>query len=757
MVSTRTIVVSCFVALVAPSRGFAEPRPEVSASSTVPPTLHIQRTAAPIAIDGVLSDPGWQNSAPIEDWYETNPGDNTAPKVRNRGRLTYDDKALYVGLEFDDPEPSKIRAPIVDRDNLSSNIDYGGVIVDPTDSGRTALLLLANPTGAQYDSVSDDGSGNEDASPDFFWDAAARITDTGWTLEMRIPFSSLSYSRRNPQRFRVMLYRNYPRDFRYQFFTTTRPRDSPCFICRSNPLVGLADLPAGGGIVVAPYVSGSYVGAPAGDPGSRLSYDDPALDAGFDAKWRPTAGTVIDATVNPDFSQIESDVAQITANERFALSFPEKRPFFLEGSELLFTPITAVNTRSLTDPLWGARGTVKLDRLAFTALAVQDEGGGQVIIPGPDSSESAEQRFRSWAGIARLRYALGAAYVGALATVREISGGGFNRLGGLDFQARPFASDSITGQYLYSFTRTPDAPELAEQWDGRWLAGHAALLKWNHAGSLLDVTAIYRDLAREFRADDGFVPQVGVREGYAEAGLTTRFDEGVLRRLRGFTSYDRVNTPGFDLISQQVSAGAAADALLGSTVQLNYAYDQILVGGKRLSRNQLVYYVMVNPGSVISRIVLSGSAGQQIDFANARTGTGVDVSLEATARPTPHLELAWNEELRWLDVDAADRGRSRLFTARVDRLRATYAFTARLFLRFTGQYEVTRFSPELYLAPVPAKIADFAGSLLFVYKINWQSALFIGYGDNRTYSDMTRSLEPDARQVFVKLSHAFQW
>ena len=117
--------------------------------------------------------------------------------------------------------------------------------------------------------VSDDASGEEDESPDFFWDAAARITATGWALEIRIPFSSLSYSRRDPQPMRVMLYRNYPREFRYQFFTTTRPRDSACFICRSNPLVGLAGLPAGGGIVIAPYVSGSYVGDPSGELGSK--------------------------------------------------------------------------------------------------------------------------------------------------------------------------------------------------------------------------------------------------------------------------------------------------------------------------------------------------------------------------------------------------------------------------------------------------------------------------------------------------------
>lgn len=738
--------------------GFSDTTPaQPAASAMVPPTLQIQRRTGAIAIDGVLDDAGWSDVAPIDTWFETNPGNNTVPKVRNRGRVTYDGDALYIGLEFEDPDPRAIRAAVTDRDNLTRESDSGGVILDPTDSGHIGQLFLTNPRGVQYDAVLDDTGDGEDPSPDFFWDSAVHITDKGWTLEIRIPFSSLSYSRQNPQPFRLMLYRNYPREFRYQFFTTQLPRDSGCLICRCNRLVGLSDLPTGGGIVFAPYVSGSYEGKPVAGAGSKLHYDDPQLSAGFDAKWRPAAGTVIDLTVNPDFSQIESDVALITANERFALLYPEKRPFFLEGVELLATPLAAVSTRSLTDPQWGARATFKGDALAFTALAVQDEGGGQVILPGATSSRFAEQNFRSWAGIARLRYEVGDASLAVLGTTREVDGGGFNRLGGPDLQWRPSESDSIVGQVLYSFTRTPDRPDLAAEWDGRSLAGHAALLRWIHIGNLLDFTALYRDLGSRFRADDGFVPQVGIREGRGEAGLTVHPDEGALRRLRGFATYDRTANPGFDLLSQQVTAGVQADGLLASTTQLNYAYDQILVAGKLLSRNGLVYSVSMTPGVIISRIDLSGSAGQQIDFDNARTGTGFDATLSAKLLPTPHLELALNESLRWLDVDVPGQTRSRLFTARVDRLRVVYSFTPRVFVRVTGQYEVTRRSPELYLAPVTAKDADFAGSVLFAYKLDWQSVVFVGYGDNRTLSETTQSLEPTGRQVFVKLSNAFQW
>jgi hypothetical protein len=179
--------------------------------------------------------------------------------------------------------------------------------------------------------------------------------------------------------------------------------------------------------------------------------------------------------------------------------------------------------------------------------------------------------------------------------------------------------------------------------------------------------------------------------------------------------------------------------------------------GKLLPRNEAVYTLTMTPGVIVSRVDLSGSAGQQIDFDNARTGTGFDATLSAKLLPTPHLELTLNESLRWLDVDVPGQVRSRLFTARIDRLRAVYSFTPRMFVRFVGQYEVTRRSPELYLAPVTAKDADFTGSLLFAYKLNWQSVVFVGYGDNHALSDTTDQLVPTGRQVFIKLSNAFQW
>ena len=141
-------------------------------------------------------------------------------------------------------------------------------------------------------------------------------------------------------------------------------------------------------------------------------------------KWTPSATTALDATVNPDFSQIESDVAQIGVNERFALAYPEKRPFFLEGVDLFSTPVQAVYTRSVTSPRWGARGTGKLGATSWTALVAEDRGGGSVILPGPDGSGLADQDFRSLDFVGRLRHDLGRSFVSFLGADKELEGGG---------------------------------------------------------------------------------------------------------------------------------------------------------------------------------------------------------------------------------------------------------------------------------------------------------------------------------------------
>jgi len=732
----------------------------LSQTAAPAPAVAVSRAPAPITVDGDLSDPGWKGAAEIDTFWETSPGDNVPAKVRTVAYLTYDDKAFYIGVRCDDPRAERIRAPYVDRDQVLGTDDNIAIFLDTRNDRRSAIEFRVNPRGIQGDAIWNEANGNEDFSPDFFYDTAAKITREGWTAEIRIPFSSLRYGKSDPQTWGILVWRNYPREFRYAFHSSPIPRGSNCLICHMRDVTGLSGLPSAGHLVVAPYVTGKEEGRPreSSDPRSSFVNKPARGNAGGDVKWTPNPEAAVDATINPDFSQIESDVAQIAVNQRFALFFPEKRPFFLEGTDLFQTPIQAVYTRTITSPRWGSRVTGKLGSSAYTLLVGQDRGGGSVILPGPQFSTFAPQDFSSFFGIGRLRHDVGTSFAGMLATDREVSGGGHNRLFGPDFQWRPNQTDQVTGQFLYSDTRTPDQPNLAGEWDGRKLSGSTLDVNWNHQTSTWGWFGEYKDLGDGFRADDGFVPQVGIREGTAQLGYAF-YPQGLFRRLFPRVGEDYIVDRNGRLVFRRFFPGVDFFGAYNLTGFLGLNADAVRVGNEVLDRTQFVWLVQVDPSRRFTRVTFQGFLGSEIDFDNARTGHGGDLAAVITARPTDHLEFQFNGDRRWLDVSGG-----RLFTAQIERLKVTYTFSARMFLRVIGQYVETRRDPSLYTFSVPAKTGNFDGSALFSYKLNWQTVFFLGYGDSRVLVPQPSAplqssrydLVPSARQLFLKISYAFQ-
>lgn len=719
------------------------------------PSIHIARATGPIKIDGDLSDEAWRSATRVDAWYEIQPGDNSVPPVKSVAYLTYDDRFFYAAFDFEDPDPAKIRAPLGDHDDINGNsMDFGGLFIDALNTGRTALEFFVTPSNVQYDAVTDDESG-ENASPDFFWDSATKINNHGWTAEIRIPFSTLRYKQSDPQRWGIILFRNYPRLFRHQIVSTTFPRGGNCTVCRANPLTGLQGLPAGGHIVAAPYVTGSDTAAPLGGVlGAPLTNGSPQGRAGVDVKFDPNADTAIDATVKPDFSQIESDTAQISANERFALFYPEKRPFFLEGVDLLQTPIQAVYTRTITDPAWGARITGKQGGVRYTALAAEDSGGGSVIIPGSNGSSTAPQDFSSSVFVGRAKKEFGTSFVGALVTDREGTNLDLhNRVAGPDFEWRPNKADVISGQWLFSDSRTPNRPDLADQWDGRALTGSALQAGWAHNTRHLDWSTTYADLSDGFRADTGFVPQVGYQQFLGSTGWTVH-PKGFFTRERTFFNVQYQADSSGAVITENVMPGFGMDTRWNGFMQFRYFNDRTRAGSVLIGRQQFGYTAQFSPSRLVSFISIDSTVGQDIDFDNARPATGVTLNLQATLQPTGHARLDVLEDMRTLHVDVT-APRQRLFVQRVSRAKVTYTFTSRMFVRLIGQYVDTTRDPSLYLTAVDARSGDFGGSALFAFKLNWQSVMFIGYGDDRELSDLHR-LDPLDRQLFVKLSYAFQ-
>jgi hypothetical protein len=513
--------------------------------------------------------------------------------------------------------------------------------------------------------------------------------------------------------------------------------------------VGLAGLPSGNHVVLAPYATGKQSRQAEGGPGSRLVGDSANWDGGLDAKWNPNANTAIDATLNPDFSQVESDVAQISTNERFALFFPEKRPFFLEGLDLFSTPIQAVYTRTITAPRWGVRSTGELGGARYTALVAEDRGGGSVILPGPESSNLADQDFSSRVAVGRVRRDLGLSFVSLLMTDREVQGGGYNRVLGPDVEWRPTGQDRIQGQFLYGDTQTPDRPELAAEWDGRKLDSHAAFASWSHQAREWDWSLEYLDIGDDFRADVGFLPQVGMRDSAAFLGRTWRPEKGVVRRIQPYLRLRDVEAAdGSGLLLRRFTPGVELDGLWDGFFLVEHRIEKVRAGDRLFDSGYYVAVLSLSPSQTLSNVSLDVTAGDDVDFAGRRPGKGATVSLQTTLRPTDHLAMTFNASRRWLDVSPTGTGPRtlRLFTAEVARLKATYTFTSRAFLRLIGQQ---------VQVDEGGRSRTFNGSALFAYKINWQTVLFLGYGDDRALSELDR-LEPTGRELFLKISYAFQ-
>ncbi|HEX7181476.1 MAG TPA: DUF5916 domain-containing protein [Thermoanaerobaculia bacterium] len=721
-----------------------------SASAQEPPQeIRLSRAPGEIRIDGELGDPGWQGAAKVDTFYETNPGDNIPAPVPSVAYLSYDGRYLYAAFEFFEPDMKSLRAPFGDRDNVPSTTDYGGIIVDTRNNARTAVLLLANPRNIQYDANTDDASG-EDSSLDLYWDSATRILADRWVLEMRVPFSSLRYDSADPQTWGILLYRNRPREFRTQMFNVKLPRGSSCFICHEAKITGLSGLPGGNHLVLAPYGTSKQTSRPEGLLGTPLEDGSVEWDGGIDAKWTPNADTAIDATINPDFSQIESDVAQISANERFALFVPERRPFFLEGLDLFATPIQAVYTRTITSPRWGARATGELAGTSYTLLVTEDRGGGSVILPGPEASDLAPQDFGSTVVIGRARRDLGSAFVSFLATAREIDGGGHNRVFGPDFRWQATPADVVRAQLLWSDSRTPERPELASEWTGRDLSSHAFFGTWSHSTSTWDWAAEYYDIGDEFRADVGFLPQVGVRDGFAVLGRSFFPEKGFFRRFRPFVRFRDVTDQDGDLVLRRIGPGFNFNAQWNSFFNLEHRTETQRIRDREFEYDYFAFELFMSPSLVINDLGFYGTFGEGVDVVGARPGEGATLNVTATVRPTDHLALRFDGSRRWLDVEREGGGLDvRLFTADVARLKATYTFSSRSFLRLIGE-RIT------FDGDGGAEDESFAGSALFAYKINWQTVLFLGYGDERAFSVETNQLERSGRELFLKVSYAFQ-
>ena len=351
----------------------AQQPPAPTETATFVPGGRIPRLQDGISIDGKLDDAAWNDALVQEIAYENQPGDNIAAPVKTRVRIGYTADALYVAFHATDPDPSQIRAHLRDRDS-AFNDDWVGVFLDTFNDNRRGYELIVNPYGVQADLIRDETNTNnqEDASWDGLWQSAGQLTADGYDVEIRIPFSTLRFPRGGgDQKWGISLYRNFPRDKRHQLASHKVPRDSNCFQCEWGKYEGFAGAQQGRNIEVVPTLT---VGKPQYRDAANTAWrsGDTSIEPGVDVSWAPSPAMTLNATLNPDFSQVETDQLQLDINNSFALFYQEKRPFFLEGADYFNTQFDVLYTRQIADPDYGLRVTGRTGSGAYGAIVARD-------------------------------------------------------------------------------------------------------------------------------------------------------------------------------------------------------------------------------------------------------------------------------------------------------------------------------------------------------------------------------------------------
>ncbi|HEX3229623.1 MAG TPA: carbohydrate binding family 9 domain-containing protein [Pyrinomonadaceae bacterium] len=351
--------------------------PEKSKPITVP-----KFEKAPV-IDGRLDDEVWQKAAVLKDFYQIQPGDNLAPSKPTQVLIGYDPKFLYIAFRVTD-EPDKIRSTVAKRDNIF-NDDYVGFMLDTFNDQRKAFEAFFNPLGIQGDGMLTEGRG-EDMSVDILMDSKGIIHETGWDVEISIPFKSLRFDAGKGKLWGAHFFRRIKRFENELDSWMPFNRSISSNLSQEGKLAGLDEIAVERTLEIIPSATlsetgrfiRSYKQAPGFQDVGRILNEPLKLELGLTAKFIPSPGMTIDLAINPDFAQVEADQIVVTANQRFPIFYPEKRPFFLEGIDVFKTPITVVHTRSIVDPDVAVKTTGKRGRNTFGLMVASDNGPGNL-------------------------------------------------------------------------------------------------------------------------------------------------------------------------------------------------------------------------------------------------------------------------------------------------------------------------------------------------------------------------------------------
>ncbi len=713
-------------------------------------TARIPNTSLEIRIDGRLDEDAWRNATQIEIDKETRPGENIPAKVTTTAYILEDGESLFIAFDARDPDPSAIRAFLRDRDS-AWNDDFVGVVLDTYNDERRAFEFFANPLGVQMDLTNDDVNGNEDSSWDAIWDSAGRIHDAGYVVEMEIPLSQLRFpSNQAEQTWGIDLLRFYPRDHRYRFSNNALDREVNCYLCQMSKISGLENAKPSRDLEIVPTIPASQTES-TDDPGV-VPLDGSGADGevGVSIRWGITPDLTANFAVNPDFSQVEADVAQLDVNNQFALFFPERRPFFLEGADYFNTPMRAVFTRTVADPTVGAKLTGKRGKNTFGAFMAEDDVTN-ILFPGAFGSDGTTLDGGNTAFVGRYSRSFGdASSVGALLTSRQ--GDDYhNHVGGLDMRWRINDNHNLQVQYLRTDTEYPD--EVATEFDQPLgsFDGTGAYVGYNYSSREYGMYVRHLDKSNDFRADSGFIPRVDSSTQVIGGRRTWYGDEDDwYNELRINGDWDITHDDQGRVLEREVEAYFSISGPMQSFVQVGGLNRDVLFDDILFEETKISLYGEVKPKGGLSLGVFS-RWGDQVDFSNSRLGDQVLIEPFVNWNVNTHLLLRWESVFVSLDTQDGQQ----IFDAEVHDLRATWQFSRRSFLRLTTQYQSVERNQDVYLDEVDSKSERLGAQLLYSYKLNPQTVFFLGYSDNHVDDDDLEKLTATDRTLFMKIGYAW--
>jgi hypothetical protein len=737
------------------------------------------RIDAQIQVDGVLSEDVWRRAARLTGFSQYRPIDSRPAADSTEVLAWYAPDAIYFGIRAYEAHGSVVRATLADRDNIDAD-DNVQILLDTFNDRRRALLFAVNPLGAQEDGVRSEGlagaagganagfrfDGVVDLNPDYVYQSHGRVTPWGYEVEVRIPFKSLRYQSAATQDWGLQIVRT-TQHTGYEDTWTPVVRASASFLIQSGSLKDLTGLRRGLVMDVSPEFTSRVDGAPqATDYGYGTV--DPQL--GLNLRWGITQNLSLTGTANPDFSQVEADVGQVTVNQRFALFFPEKRPFFLEGLEQFDTPNALIYTRRIVSPIAGAKVTGKVGGTAVAYIGAVDDNA---LSPTGD---------HPIINLLRLRRDLGASSTLGVAYTDRIEGSAYNRVLGADARViwkKIWFSDA---QIVSSWTQDGAGARAGELWDitfydrtGRSYGNHGELV----------------GISPDFVAASGFVNRVNV----VQARIFNRFSmygkPGALLE-QGTTFFMIQPTWRYDDFFKLASTleGAVGETILltlrgGWGVNANWNNSH-----QRFDPPDYAGYQVDSSGTAVPFAIPHGlynlwganagfntpnraltfsaniGAGEGAIFAEAAEGRGVNAFVGLTWKPTTGLRI----DGQWVhDRISRARDGSWFSTAHIPRLKIEYQLNRDIFFRYVGQYFAqerdtlrdSRSGDPLIVAGDPqprVSVTDFRNDFLFSYKPTPGTVFFFGYG--ASLSEPTafgfRDLRRTSDGFFLKASYLFR-